>query len=271
MSHSKDVGKSLFIDDDHEMEEESISDEPSQNIKNKAKEDEDPVIESIPIVLSKTPRSSQTVHAFQYQGRPKTHPFKETRLKASIKKESNFVEMQVPINTHKFYDISRSEEWGSEMSKQRLHGVLNKTNGGMYVGQLVKSGESKKLVLTPVDSTVQLRPVFSYLDELDASRALDKKSEVVDHLKSSSIQILQTSAKSNSLAPHNDAYGNVTLGESLKHLKKFEEEEWSALSCKAPSDQDSVELKLQIQNGGNGVKLRCNSNMDSYLSSLISS
>lgn len=272
MAASSMSNEALFVEEDDHINVDSDSDSPVQF--HEAYEEQpsvdDPIVESIPLIMNGLPdRSRQSLHILQYTGRPKARDFSNEHPIVSVKEESNYVEVKVPLDTEKFYDGSRTEEWGTEVTEHSLQGVLNKTNRGLYAGQLLKDDDDKKkFVLIPVDSTAQLRPSFKYLDELEASKLAQRRADNFESQKPNNIQILQTSAKSNSQANSGDGFANHTLGESLKHVKRFTEEEWSSLQWVGSENKKTQEYKEHLNHGADGIELATETNMSEYIDAL---
>lgn len=230
-------------------------------------DDDDPIVSSIPIILGHVPMpASQSLHLIQYPGRPKTLPYKNN-LKPSIKEDSAFLEFKIPLETKKFYDEARSEEWGvaHQIEEHALQGVLNDTEGGMYAGIVREDG---KLVLVPLDSTVQLRPSFKYLDDLEVARQAQRRNEFLDQLKPASVQVLQTSNTKSAAAQGNtgEGFANNALGESLRCIKKFDEERWSTLKFEDGDEAQSI--KKQLYTDVVETELQCKLTMSEYIDEL---
>ena len=79
---------------------------------------------------------------------------------------------------------------------------------------------------------------------------------------------MQTSAKSNSPANSGHGFANHTLGESLKHAKKFTEEEWSSLQWVGSENKKTLEYKDHLNHGADGIELATETNMSEYIDSL---
>ncbi|KAK6458438.1 DNA-directed RNA polymerase III subunit Rpc5 [Scheffersomyces xylosifermentans] len=279
---SEEKSNPLFVQEDDEgnnsspeREESSthksintIREEPEDaNVESIEEEDDDPIINSFPIILNTVPSKSQSLHILQYPGRPKTRLLNEGAYKANIKEESNYLEVKVPLDTSKFFNVGKTEDWGEQIGEQGLHGVLNKSEGGLYVGQIINDGGHKKIVLTPVDSTAQLRASFKYIDDVDASNQAQRKAEVAESSKNSNIQILQTAAKSGNQITSTEGFGNA-LGESLRHIKKFEEEHWATLKWETSTSESAQEIKSSLANSADGIELTTKANLDSYINEL---
>lgn len=233
--------------------------------------EDDPIMESIPIVLKSVPeRKSKSVHVLQHVGRPKENDLKDLNREVKVKQDANVIEMGVPRDTTRFFDQSRVKEWNTEGSEQRLQGVFDKSNGGLYAGQ-VQTNEVgvRRLVLVPVDSTVQLRTSFAYLDEIEnAKQGLNGTDSMVDH-KPSNVQILQTSAKPIANPSSNDPFTGHNLGGALKSLKKFEEEKWSTLKWHDKNSERSLDFKRFMTSSEDHIILQNISSPEDYLNQLL--
>lgn len=232
-------------------EEEDVSQSPASeeyhDFTNPLQGDEDPIIQSIPLVHAKLPdRASQSIHVLQYTGKGKNAPFVHDQLKATMKPESKVVEVKIPMDTLKFYDEGRTEELGSRVETLALQGVLTNTDGGLYVGKVVEKEGGPQIVLLPLDSTAQLRPLFKYIDDLDTARTaqLRQESSSSDPLKqNAAVQVLQTASKAGQMSADGHS---ALIGSCLKHIKKFNEEEWQSLSWRNGEDSALMSLKERL-------------------------
>lgn len=252
----------LFVDE----EDGSVSDTASTSEFQEAlEEEEDPVIDSIPLIVNSISQPNQSLHVLQYPGKPKSQ--NSEILKVSVKPQSNYVEMRIPLETKKFYDESKTEEWGSRVADHGLQGVLNKSDGGLYVARIVTDKDnSRKIHLIPVDSTAQLRPSFKYLDDLDAARLGNTRKQENSDTKPSNVHILQSSAKSSGGA-NGDGVTNNALGEALKHIKNFEDEDWQRINWRDVDDSRTKELREEL-NSADGIQLSTATTMDQYIQDL---
>lgn len=252
------VGEDEDLDIDIPIHESDVSDTELVEV-------EDPVIELIPLVLNLLPDSSrQSLHVLQFNNRSKKRPFTVDSLATSVKTESNYIEVRVPLDTDKFYDELKQEEWGTKVVDHGLQGVLNPSDGGLYAAKIISDGISRKIVLLPVDSTTQLRPSFKYIDDLEHQR-LGTRREPVD-TKPTSVQILQTSAKTNNF--NADGLASHLLGESLKHIRKFEAENWQKVNWRDTYDSATQELRETLVVPANEAPLQTSTTMDDYVTAL---
>lgn len=232
-------------------------------------EDEDPIIESIPLVINQVPSpETQSLHLLQYPGRPKTRPLSNTPVSASIKPDSHYLDLKLPIDPTKFFNLRKVDEWGESIDKQSISGVLDPAEQGIYAAKVVNDGLERKIVLIPVDSTAQLRTSFKYIDDLDKETLQQRKLEAQQerHQERANVQILQTAAKHST--QNQDAHSH-SLGDSLKSMKRFDEEEWKYLSWKT-EDVLVESLKLQLRDGADGIQLKNETTYSEFIDHLYS-
>lgn len=264
----------LFVDDDEIMEDAGNQPEVQSGLLSQTAsgfeldesengEEDDPIVESIPVIMNDIPDLNQHVYVLQYPGRPKSSPVEEERISASIKPESRYLEVKVPIVTEKFYDENRAEEWGVQVTEHSLQGVLDKTRGGLYVGKIRQIDGQRQVVLVPVDRSAQLRPSFKYVDDAETARTNQRKADMGDHIpKQTSSHVLQTSARTG-IQP--DGFSTTMLGESLKHIRQFEDEEWSHLQYHGPNDAPSAELNQHLIGDADAQPLSTTTQLSDYI------
>lgn len=239
--------ENLFVEEDEELSQSPALDEYQDSAAQIEQEDDDPIIQSIPLFHGKLPdRVSQSIHVLQYTGRPKNAPFAHDQLRAMMKPESKVVELKIPLDTLKFYDEGRAEELGTRVEALSLQGVLTDTDGGLYVGKVIEKEEGPQIVLIPLDSTSQLRPLFKYIDDLDNARTAYNRQEAASSdpsKQNTAVQVLQTASKAGQM--NSDGH-STQIGSCLKHIKKFNEEEWQALSWRNDEDSALAALKENL-------------------------
>lgn len=215
--------------------------------KENEEDEDDPIVHTVPIYHGNVPeRQSQTLHTFQFPGRPHTRTFAGENLEALMKPTSKVVEVKIPMDTLKFYDESRTQELGARVDKVSLQGVLDSTNENLYVGTMASHEGQERMILFPIDHTAQLRPLFKYIDDVEAARSAQLKSENHGAQKPNAVQVLQTASKS-SLGGNN---GPLAHGEGmcLKHVKQFNEELWEALSWHSNNADSTREYSSAMKN-----------------------
>lgn len=248
--------KDLFVAEDEDVSESPALEEyqdTNEGAMEEEEEDDDPVILTMPVIHGSLPhRSSQSLHVLQYTSRPKSRPFDLDRLRSSIKPGSKVVEMKVPMDTERFYDEARAEELGTRVATSNLQGVLTSNESGLYVGQIVEKDGNLQMVLLPVDSTAQLKPLFKYIDDLESARTAHSKQEVstLDPTKQSAVHVLQTAAKASNQLLSEGTYGG--LGSCLKHIKSFDEENWLTLNWKGTGDTATQTILESLRSPSQG-------------------
>ncbi|OBA23719.1 hypothetical protein METBIDRAFT_37203 [Metschnikowia bicuspidata var. bicuspidata NRRL YB-4993] len=259
----------LFVSEDEEMppvsdhEQEPAQPQPTGP---EPEDDDDPIIRSIPLVHGSLPnRQLQSLHVLQFAGRPKAQNFAAGGLKALVKPGSKVVQLQTPMNTEKFYNLGRALELGGHVENLALQGVLTETNGGLYAGRIIDQDGEQKFVLIPLDSTAQLRPLFKYIDDLDSARYQQVRQEnsAADPQKLSAVQVLQTASKPGS-NPSAEGQLNGGVGSCLRHVKRFNEEEWLSLSWFGGQDSSTEHITRAISNP-QADKLEASTVLDEFL------
>lgn len=254
----------INIDSTHEsMYQESLNEQGLDDSDTDLElEEEDPIIESIPLFINsigEEERESQSIHLLQYSSKPKSIPQTINHVGAAVKPESNFIKVKIPLDTNKFYDNSKTEEWGVAVNEHEHMGVLNKTNGGLYAAKYVIKDGEKQVHLIPIDSTAQLRPSFKYLDDIENLKMLQRKESFDQSAKPQSVHVLQSTAK-NTKTSNNDPFVSTALGESLKHVRRFDQEEWSNVTWE---DDENLEKFTEST-----TKLQTKTTMDDYINQL---
>ncbi|EDK47276.1 conserved hypothetical protein [Lodderomyces elongisporus NRRL YB-4239] len=234
-------------------------------------EDDDPIIESIPLVMNQVPQKTlQSVHLLQFPGRPKTRSLvREDLVRASIKPESQYLDLKVPLDPTKFFDLKKVEDWGESIEFHSLSGVLDPTESGLYAGRIINDASTgtRKIVLIPVDSTVQLRTSFKYIDDLDKRDLQTKRAQ---HQQESgeqkSFQILQSAAKHSAL--NQDSHSHI-LGDAVKSEKQLEDEEWQHLTWKSIKEAELETLRQRLRDDADGIMLTTVTSKEEFIDQSI--
>lgn len=263
----------LFVEDEDMIamsDAEDNSDHFHEAHEEQPNSEDDPIIESIPIILNNLPKADkQSLHLIQFVGRPKNRVLDGQELISSIKPESQVLGVSVPLDTSTFYDQSRSEQWGVDVLEHNLQGVLGETEDGLYAAKIVVKDNQRKLVLVPINSSAQLRPSFKYLDDIDNAKNMQRKPESADSQKPANVQILQTSAKASTQANNLEGFNNNALGESLKFIKRFEEEEWLHLRWKGYENPETESIRKYVEESAQNIELETDTTSSEYIQMLI--
>lgn len=267
----------LFVDDDEAMED-AVLTEPSRLSSQTASgfalqnsdeddeiEDEDPIVETIPLIMNDISGPNQHLYVLLYPGKPKSSFAGEPELATALKPKSKYLEVKVPLATDKFYDENRAEEWGVQVTEQALQGVLDRPRGGLCVGKIRVVDGQRQVVIIPVNGTTQLRPSFKYVDAAETARNNQRKVDMDFLPKQTSSHVLQTSARS---GPQPDGFAGTLVGESLKHIRQFEEEEWGQLHYHGPQEATSASLAQQLIGDADSLPLSTTTDMAGYIHQL---
>lgn len=259
---------SLFVEEDDKPIIESESIAIKKEVIEEDADEDDPIVESIPLYMNSLPeRKKQSLHVLQYPGRPKSRPNRMGNCHTSIKPNSKYIQIKIPSDTTQFFDVDKLEDWGEQIAHQTVLGVLDGTDEvGNYIAKVIHNGTDKRVVLIPIDSSVQLRSEFKYIDDLDAKKSQQRKQmESTD--APANVQILQSAAK------HSVNSGEFlhALGDSLKLVKRFEEEEWVNLTWKKSDDEVSKSIRNDLIDGCDHYQLESKTTYDDYIDQIIHS
>ncbi|CCH42695.1 DNA-directed RNA polymerase III subunit [Wickerhamomyces ciferrii] len=221
---------------------------------------DDPIIKEIPVIL-KQPNPDQRILLLQYPGRPTTRPFiNENRVWESREKiNTDVIEVDVPIDTTRFYDSTKNDNWGI-VEKQTLRGVMNESDG--YYAASVQDGE---LILIPVKKVSQMRPAFNYIDKEAADKKelnrLENNGNGNNH-NNSGVQVVQMSVKGS-------ADNAPRLGGALLARKNADEEEFVQVPWSDVNDEETVEVRNKVLTVYNKSELASNTTNDDYINMLV--
>ncbi|ODQ78671.1 hypothetical protein BABINDRAFT_162374 [Babjeviella inositovora NRRL Y-12698] len=215
---------SLFVPEEEEVLEVPVYTQTIEDIQ-VAEEEEDPVEWEIPVAMNPLPASGPgeevTFSLLQFPGRPAKRPYNiETEsmpLHSRYKEASQSIELEIPMNTGRFYDALKADSW-NQVTTQTLGGPFVETDG-YYVGVL----DQGIMKLIPLHRSAQLRPTFTHIDaKKDAEKAMLKDAMKAENPTKSKEILVQMSVKSASDQ-------QPRLGGCLAATKKFDEEEWEEL------------------------------------------
>lgn len=238
----------LFVDEDEEMSPVFAS-----------IEEEDEIITEIPILLKNTEVQSHELVALQFANRPKERELVNDNkvLEARLKDESGFIEVDIPVDTSKFYDANKSEEWGG-VSRQTLQGVLLELEG-YYIGN-IKDGE---LVLLPLNRVTQLRTSLKHIDkEANDKKELLKLENSNRSNQQNDIQVVQMTVKNTS--------DNIPrLGNALLARKKVDEEKFQVFKWNDLNEANTNNLRKRIITVNDKIELKALTTNQEYLDLLV--
>ncbi|RVE51610.1 hypothetical protein evm_003742 [Chilo suppressalis] len=162
-------------------------------------EEEDPVVQEIPVYLSKA--LAENLYVYQYPVRPANRDWKDLVVtNAAIKPKNQLVRLEVGLATDSDkYCPSKGEqiaintdgqqEWHTktkDKSKYFRSGMMDKivyescspcTETGHYAVAIL---QDKELHCTPIQGIVQMRPSYSYYDKQDKRKSDKNKADNSD-------------------------------------------------------------------------------------------
>jgi DNA-directed RNA polymerase-3 subunit RPC5 len=245
----------LFVSDDEDEVPQSTT---LPTFISQETENDDPVVSEIPIIFTSKP-SNLEFDVLQYPGRPPVRPYTENSciLQSRTKPSTNLLEVDVPIETQKFFDINKSDEWGG-VSKQTLSGVLCALEG--YYAARVENGE---IIVCQLDRVAQLRPSLSYIDkEIAAKREMNRLDYSNNAPQRETVQVVQMSVKGT-----ND--NTPRLGGALMARKKVEEEEFTVLQWNDLTKEETAKIREDAFTTDKKDVLKSTVTEDEYLEMLV--
>lgn len=122
---------------------------------------DDEIVQEFPVFYST--KFLERLYLLQYPTRSAARPLVDSLgtgiLDSRIKPLSQAVEIDIPIDSSKFYDREKGESWGG-LDKQTFSGIAKQVQG--YMIGVFKDNE---LHLNPIYATAQLRPQFSQISQ----------------------------------------------------------------------------------------------------------
>lgn len=144
-------------------------------------DDDDEIVQEFPVYFSTGLLNK--LYLLQYPTRPAERPLVDANqrgiLDSRIKLDSKLVEVDVPIETKKFYDTEKGEHWNS-LNKQTFSGVAKPAEGEYMIGVFKDS----ELHLSSVSAVAQMRPQFQYITNRNAPDAQKEKEAAAAEEKS---------------------------------------------------------------------------------------
>ncbi|KAK9450093.1 Sin-like protein conserved region-domain-containing protein [Limtongia smithiae] len=195
---------------------------------------EDPIIADFPIFLST--QLADHLHVLQYPSRHRSRPYTGSSavLDFRSKPEAGIVQLDIPMDTTRFYDTEKGARWG-DVDRQTLGGVVVHNKGHM-VG-IFQDGE---LHLTPIKGTAQMRPAFTYIDKDVQTEKEIARSTHQDPAKSKELRAVQMTVKSS------DNAGPRYSG-ALAARKKAEDEQFIDMRWTENSSTEAWDLAERLR------------------------
>lgn len=279
-SDEMDVDKEVSGNKEKTNGEEIDIEEPESDLfgqRNEKDEEDDPVVEEIPIHMNPDIAEKLQLLLLQYTTRSnkagKYEPGGELPKQFQYKERSDVVEVELPFDDTKFFSKEKADKW-DKIRGERLRGVVCKNDNCKYF--MGRVGTDKELHLVPVNGgTAQMRPDFRYIDELKLRKLKEeaeneKKSLRPELLREeekkptiSSMHVVQMTAKSsNRAAPR--------LGGALRSEKIENEEIAKNFEYLGQKSYDYKAMEGEIEGAGHEDKeLRPTETSSEYFGKLM--
>ncbi|ANB10937.1 Rpc37p [Sugiyamaella lignohabitans] len=201
---AEDEETGLFMDDNESddmaaVAESDVDMKDEEDPVSEAKQDaglddeDDPVVREFPVYSSQV--LGKKLHILQYPTRSALRPLVAAQgtgiINSRLKPKSGIIEVDIPIDTSKFYDAEKGDRW-NKVDRQTFSGVLKKGQG-RYMAGVFRDGE---LHVSSIESVAQLRPQFKYFDKHVNSEKEANRMIRTDPTKPREARTIQMSAKS---------------------------------------------------------------------------
>lgn len=199
-------------------------------------DESDPVVQSFPVFF--TSSLNDKVYLYQYPTRSASYPLVEANnsgiLESRYKPKSGIVEVDVPIDTNRFYDHEKGERW-SKVDRQTMGGVFKDpaknedgSEGSKYMVGVFKNEE---LHFTRIKSVAQLRPQFRYVDkeqntEKEIVRNVEQQQKPATKKEAKAVQMSAKASGDN--APK---YSGALQTRKLADEEAFVDYDWYDRDC----------------------------------------
>lgn len=211
---------------------ESVTNDEVKNISEEplgTSADEDEIVQEFPVYFSTG--LLDKLYLLQYPTRSAARPLVDANhtgiLDSRIKLDSQMIEVDVPLETKKFYDTEKGEHWNN-LNKQTFAGVAKKSEGEYMIGVF----KDNELHLNMVNAVAQLRPQFQHITHRNQSEAEKEKElkEKETEKKKQPRAVQMTAMASGENAPN--------FSGAITARKRMEEEEFVGMDW---YDRDSDE------------------------------
>lgn len=209
---------------------------------------DDPVEWEVPVAMNPVPvpdgdqeGEEVSLALLQFPGRPATRPYNIATdtlpVGARYKAGSQAIEVEIPMNTGRFYDATRASAW-NEVQTQTLGGPFVETEG-YYIG-IMDEGIMK---LMPLLKSTQMRLTFNHIDsQKDAEKSVLREEMRADNPTKSKEVLVQMSVKS-------ALDQQPRLGGCLAATKQFDEEVWQDMEWVDESLEQSETVRRVVVRG----------------------
>lgn len=175
---ARDVSMMLDDEDENTPSGASTNTTAAADTDVNADTDPDEIVQEFPVYFSTG--LLHKLYLLQYPTRSAARPLVDANrtgvLDSRLKPVSQVVEIDVPLETKKFYDTEKGEHW-NKLNKQTFSGVARPALDGEYMIGVFKDNE---LHLNMVTAVAQLRPQFQHITHRNLAEAEKESKESAD-------------------------------------------------------------------------------------------
>lgn len=190
--------------------------------------DGDEIVQEFPVYFSTGLLNK--LYLLQYPTRSAARPLVDANntgiLDSRMKLSSKLIEVDVPIETKKFYDTEKGEHW-ENLNKQTFSGIAKPSDGEYMIGVF----KNNELHLNAVSAVAQLRPQFQHITHrTQADQDVEMKEAEKEKAKKQPRAVQMTAMGSGENAPN--------FSGAISARKRMEDEDFVGMDW---YDRDSDE------------------------------
>lgn len=178
-------------------------------------DENDEIVQEFPVYFSTGLLNK--LYLLQYPTRSAARPLVDANntgiLDSRIKLDSKVIEVDVPLETKKFYDVEKGEHWNN-LNKQTFTGVAKKVEGEYMIGVFKDS----ELHLNAVSAVAQLRPQFLHITHRNLAEQ-EKEKELKEAEKSEKAKKQPRAVQMTALASGENAPNFSGAISARKHME----------------------------------------------------
>ncbi|KAG2199588.1 hypothetical protein INT47_012188 [Mucor saturninus] len=264
---------------------------------------EDEVLAEYPIYL--TTELTKYLYMFQYPMRSTPFNSKNGPNAARIKPKAKMVELDLPLDTRSSnYSTERGEDFAMGLNDKTIKTAYDRrmeeheeelSMGHSYKQPKKKEEElldkmtltsvevpkqtkyvvgvirDEELHLTPINTTVQLRPGFKYIDKIDEKwKAANKRIQDVEKLEEKKKGVEANTAQTLQVSVKNaEREGNIRRNVYSMSVRNAEEEDWQPIVYYDETSLQAEKVSEKLYTG-NKQLLDCKTTNSEYLDQLSS-
>lgn len=213
--------------DEPELRSKELSESPIEESAIEGIDEDDEIVQEFPVYFSTGLLNK--LYLLQYPNRSAARPLVDANntgiIESRIKVESKMVEVDIPIETSKFYDSEKGEHW-DKLDKQTFGGVAKPVDGEYMIGVF----KDNELHLNSISAVAQMRPQFQHITHRQIEKDLVEKDEDSSSKKKQPRAVQMTALASGENAPN--------FSGAITARKKMEDENFVSMEW---YDRDSDE------------------------------